>query len=323
MNWFNANHIKINKLLKDPFNQNIRGYILPHAGTAYTGNILSHTLQFIPNNFFKNILILYYPSSNSENIIIGKNEKYFHEFYVPMKTLDYVCKNIWNYGIKNIKGINVKEANTLNLNSFPKMPKNTLLIISADFSHFLNLKEAVTKENCAAHALMHKYFSPNLECLNIVDIKDSFELMYKIIPSNYNLQWIGRTRSPGIKGVGYLSFLIKQPQSNTRFKDPHGIFVTCYDANMQQRECLGEWFNKNLKYTKAIENDLINKVINLGANTSRLTNGENIHIPLTHYTITYYINQNLIILLGYHGIKDDAFYLPEVMLEILIIMVTG
>jgi len=316
MNWFNKNHIEIKKLLRDPCNKNIKGYVLPHAGTGYTGNILSHTLQFPPSNFFKNIVIFYYPANNIENVVISQNEKYFHEFYVPFKTLDYVCNNIWNYGKKNIKGINVKTTYSLKLKQFPKIPKNTLLIISADFSHFLNLNEAINKENCATHALIHKYFSPKLDCLNVVDIKDSFELMYNVIPENYNLQWIGRTRSPGIKGVGYLSFFIKEPQKQNNFKNPDGMFVTCYDSTMQQRECLGEWFTKKNKYNINIENDLINKVINLGSTTSRLTNGQNINIPLTHYTITYlYKSKSKKFIRGYHGIKGEAFYLPDVMLE--------
>ena len=38
----------------------LQGYILPHAGTRYTGNILSHTLRFKPSMYFTNIYILYY-----------------------------------------------------------------------------------------------------------------------------------------------------------------------------------------------------------------------------------------------------------------------
>jgi hypothetical protein len=316
MNWFNQKHININKLLKDPFNKNIKGYVLPHAGTLYSGSILSHTLQFPPLNYFKKILIIYYPANIYENVIIGKKEKYFHEFFVPMKTLDYVTKYIWKYGKKNIEGINIRNSDKNLLNNLELISDETLLIISADFSHFLPLQEAKVKENCAAHSIMHKYFSTHLQCLDIVDIKDSFELMYKIIPTNYNLQWIGRTRSPGEKGVGYLSFFIKQPQNNNNFKIPDGIFVTAYDLNMQQRECLGKWFDKNLKYNKLIENQLINKVLHNASTTSRLTKGENINIPVTHYSITYLYKTNTKkFIRGYHGIKGEEFFLPDVMLE--------
>ena len=33
MEWFNKNDIKIHHLLRDPFSNNIKGYVLPHAGT--------------------------------------------------------------------------------------------------------------------------------------------------------------------------------------------------------------------------------------------------------------------------------------------------
>ena len=315
MNWFNENHIKIMRTIKDPFSKNIKGYVLPHAGTLYTGNILSHTLQFIPNNYFNKITIFYYPANDSENIIINQNEKYYHEYYVLMKTLNYVCKNIWNYDNKNINGVNIRDYIKLN-KTIPKIDKNTLLIISADFSHFLPLNDAIKKENCASNALMYRKFDNNLECLNVVDTKKTFEIMYNIIPNNYNLHWIGRTRSPGLKGVGYLSFFIKKQQNIENLKMPNGIFITAYDANMQQRECLGEWFNKNKKYNITIENNLIKKVVYLASTSSRLTGGLNIEIPITNYTITYlYKTNNKKFIRGYHGIKYKAFFLPNVFLE--------
>ena len=41
--WFREKDIKKHKQigLKD-----LRGYVLPHAGTEHTGNIISHTLRF-------------------------------------------------------------------------------------------------------------------------------------------------------------------------------------------------------------------------------------------------------------------------------------
>ena len=41
---------------------------------------------------------------------------------------------------------------------------------------------------------------------NIVDPRLSFKRVYDIIPETYFLHWRGRTKSPGNKGVGYLSF---------------------------------------------------------------------------------------------------------------------
>ena len=52
--WFKKEHIDTQKPIK--LLDNLHGYVLPHAGTSYTGNILSHTLQFRPTKKFKHIL---------------------------------------------------------------------------------------------------------------------------------------------------------------------------------------------------------------------------------------------------------------------------
>ena len=344
--WFDENDIKIDSLIKNKlYTDNIRGYVLPHAGTTNTGHILSHTLRFYPKNFFKKVLILYYPAKAEENVVISDQEKYYHEYYVMWKTLEHVIQKKWRYGKKQFLSINVRDLNNKDNNQSYlhalKNLKKTLLIISADFSHFLDLHDAIKKENCAAHAIMHRHFPKSLECLNIVDDVRTFKFMYEHIPNNWLLQWLGRTRSTGEKGVGYLSFLIKTPQPHKKFKKPDGMFVTAYDDNMQQRECLGEWFKKQ-KYRKEIEQELVDKVIRLAKSTSRLTGGANTDIPVTHYTSTYLyrdlryrkkIRRHLTqkyknkkhkfekqfftpkFIRGYHGIKQDAFYLPDVMLE--------
>ena len=38
----------------------LHGYILPHAGTTYTGHILAHTLRFKPQNNLKISLFFIY-----------------------------------------------------------------------------------------------------------------------------------------------------------------------------------------------------------------------------------------------------------------------
>ena len=149
--------------------------------------------------------------------------------------------------------------------------------------------------------------------MKVVDDVKSFELLYKLIPNSWNLQWIGRTRSPGMKGVGYLSFIIK---NNIKLKLPDSIFITAYDQEMNTRECLGEWYSKNNKYTKKSEKLLKDKVLYLAKKTSRLTGGRNKEIPLTHYSISYLYKDNKNdFIRGWHGIKYNAFYLPEVILE--------
>tara|TARA_B100001121_G_C18682751_1_gene619371 strand:- start:115 stop:1197 length:1083 start_codon:yes stop_codon:yes gene_type:complete len=304
--WFNTQDIILNK--NDIIQQNdISGYVLPHAGTTYTGKILSHTLRFRPKNFFDKILIIYYPANNTFNI----NNKYYHEFYVIYKTMKYICKHIWDYekkGEKKFISYNVKKRG---INKKIDL-KKTLVIVSADFSHFLPLQEAITLENCAAHAILNRHL--NVSCSTVIDMVDSFKYLYNIIPQNWYLQWIGRTRSSTDKGVGYLSFLIR---TKTKVELPNGIFVTSYDNNMVARECLGEWFIGKNKYTKKKEIDLIEKVMKQSVLTSRLTNGRNKHIPVQHYSVTYLYKEKkgVKFIRGWHGIKTQAFYLPNVMLE--------
>ena len=84
--WFNKKDIKFFDKVKLP---DLQGYVLPHAGTRYTGHILSHTLRFVPTKKFNSILIIYLPSQSKPNI----NNKYYHEFYVPMKTLQLFYPN--------------------------------------------------------------------------------------------------------------------------------------------------------------------------------------------------------------------------------------
>jgi len=70
--WFNKADININSIITI---NNLHGFVLPHAGTEYTGKILSHTLQFKPEKTFTQVLILYYPAMDLPNI----NDIYYHE----------------------------------------------------------------------------------------------------------------------------------------------------------------------------------------------------------------------------------------------------
>jgi len=295
--WYSDNDLNTHEsiVLSD-----IHGYVLPHAGTKYTGHIISHTLRFKPTKSFNKVIIMYLPSSNIPDI----NNKYFHEYYVPYMSIKYFIDNIWN--IRNVQYI---EHNVLD-NKTIEYDNNDLIIVSADFSHFLPLQKAIKLENKAAHAISHRSLDKDAEYIKIIDDVRTFNKLYEIIPDNYILQWIGRTRSPGEKAVGYLSFLIRE-QADPKKNKPDGLFVTAYDENMQQRECLGEW-----EWDKVIENELKEKVLRLAATTSRLTSGKFLDIPITNYTITYLYqdNENEFIR-GLHGTKSLAFYLPIVFLE--------
>ena len=179
--------------------------------------------------------------------------------------------------------------------------------------HFLPLHRAIEEENCASHAILQRDLS--VDCTKVVDIIYSFKELYRVIPKSYMLQWVGRTRSPGEMGVGYESFLIRRIPK-PELKRPDGIFVTAYDKNMTQRECLGEWFTPSKSWNKTIENELIKKVIHLARTTSRLTGGRSLDIPVNNYTITYlFKDPDHKFIRGWHGLRYNAFYLPDVFLE--------
>lgn len=283
----------------------LHGYVLPHAGTKYIGKIVSHTLRFRPTKHFNKVIIFYLPSQKEPNVSY-RNKKYYHEYLVPWKCFDYFFKD------KKIKytGINIKE----NTNLSPKYDRQTIYIISADFSHHKLFHEAIDLENKAAKSMMFRDYS-DTHYNQVVDDIRTFKYVNNIIPNNLSFQWIGRSRSEGLKGVGYLSFLIREPPKPLK-KLPNGIFVTVYDSGMVSHECLGEWFTKKSQWNKSTENKLINKVINLGRTTSRLTGGTKINSNLKYYTITYLYKKNTKEMLrGWHGIKKGAFYLPDVFLE--------
>ena len=290
--WFDENDI--NKKEENIVLDNLHGYVLPHAGTKYTGNILSHSLQFQPSKKFENILIIYLPANKRPNV-----GEYHHEYYVLLKVLKMYFPE------KNFIGYNLLSENRMKIRSLTK--KNTLYVVSADFSHFLDLQDAILQENCAAHSLMHKNYSN--KCVDVIDDIRSFKELYRLLP-NIVLQWIGRTRSPGLKGVGYLSFLLRdKPRVN---KKPNGFFVTAYDNKMRQRECLGNRDN----WDRESEKKLIKEVIDKAKITSRLTNGNFLDSPISNYTVTYlYEDLSKKFIRGWHAISKNALYLPDVFLE--------
>ena len=296
--WFNENDLTYFPLIR---RNDIKGYVLPHAGTKYTGHIISHTLRFRPKLYFTKVCILFSPAYKEPNV-----GKYYHEYYVVQKSFDYICRNFWNLK-RELKYIpyNVETDNiSINLN-------DTLVIISADFSHHLSLKRAIPLENCAAHSILQKNLRP--KCCEVIDTKKQFNKLNKIIPHSWTYQWVGRTRSPGEEGVGYLSFLLRDSQ---KIATPDGLFVTAYDTAMRSRECLGMWFTKHHPFTHKKLKDKINDVIYKAQTTSRLTGGKYLSSPIYGYSISYlYEEHTKKFIRGWHGIRGDAFYLPDVFLE--------
>ena len=206
--------------------------------------------------------------------------------YVPWKSLTLVFGDIEYIG----HNINEPRHDTIG--------PNTLIVVSADFSHFLPFSEAIELENRAAHSIMFRQVQNDLVA---VDDMKTFRVLYNTIPTDWMLQWIGRTRSPGKRGVGYLSFLIRE----TNISKVDGLFITSYTQDMKPHECLGEW-----KWSPQIERSLFKKVMQKGL--GRLSN---LYGKPTFYTITYLYKDTRTFIRGWHGIQHNAFYLPEVFLE--------
>ena len=295
--------------------EELHGYVLSHAGTSVTGGILSHTLRFRPTQPIKKVVILYYPASEKPDI----DDTYFHEYYVPWQamvtifddpTIQYEGYNIGEKDMPNAVGPNAVGPNA-----------GALVVVSADFSHYMDFHVALELENKAARALMFKEVEEKGED-SVVDSMKTFKILYDLIPAEWQLQWVGRERSPGVgaDAVGYLTFLLMakdkaKARANKDKARADGMFITVYSKDMVARECQGKWF-KAEKWSAASERNLLSEVIKLGETTSRLTGGTDLEKPLTHYAITYlYRDQQNDFIRGWHGVLHNAFYLPDVFLE--------
>jgi hypothetical protein len=308
------------KLITEP----VYGYVLPHAGTEYTAQIITHTLNIRNVNYaqIKRVLIFYYPASAIEDVTDDDSgEKYYHEYYVPWKSINHIftqanpVMDLEFYGY-NINSITKSKIPTPKLG---KLGIDTWVVISADFSHFLPMQTAIALENKCAMALQYKKWNWTNVAQGVDDVK-TFKYVFGLL-SKKILRWVGRTRSPGKTGVGYLSFLIMDNYIlNGHERLPDGMFVTCYDTQMNTRECLGKWFNplqQTTKNFKMVERELTAEVLQLGATTSRLTGGKYLNIPIGNYTVTYlFKSDDNVFNRGWHGVQSTgAFYLPDVFLE--------
>lgn len=308
-----------------PISGRVYGYVLPHASTAYTADIIKHTLRFqsVTNSpdGIRQVIIFYYPAFDQENIHDPQTGKmYFHEYYVPMQSI----RTVFPGSGFRFYGYNVRD-HTGNIPSMARLQPgiDTWIIISADYSHYLPFQEAIELENQAAMALCYKKWDwPQMQ--HAVDNVATFAHVFRnSLPSSANLRWVGRTRSPGTRGVGYLSFLITEqakPDIPTRLKlnnSVSGMFVTCYDTGFHARECLGRWFGGAEVYGRQVELDLVTDVLTKARTTSRLTGGARLDVPVVYYTVTYlFRSTDRQFIRGWHGVlANGAFYLPDVFLE--------
>ena len=294
--WFSEDDIEIFKPIKV---YNLHGLVLPHAGTKYSGKILSHTLRYRPKKKFDNIVIFYLPASELPDV----GEEY-HEYVVPQQTMKLIFPDA------NFVGYNMLASEAQNPSIEEYNLKNTFFVISADFSHFLPFSEAIEKENCGTKSLMFRKY--NTKCSDVVDHKNTFEFFFNRFPKLV-LDWVGRTRSPGEKGVGYLSFLIRSPIKLNKIKrKPDGFFVTAYDEKMISRECLGDLEG----WSEEREQSKISEVLDKAQKTSRLTGGIGLEVPVNYYQVTYLFKKKTKkFIRGWHSILAEAFYLSDVFLE--------
>lgn len=313
------------KLVNGP----IYGYVLPHASTTYTADIIKHTLRFQsatnPPRGIRNVIIFYYPAFDKENILDPHGLRYYHEYYVPMQSIRAVFPG------QNLKfyGYNVRDqTGTIPPSLTARAGVDTWVIISADYSHYLPFQQAIELENQAAMALCYKQWDwPHMQ--QSVDNVATFRHVFDTsgyLPKSATLRWVGRTRSPGYRGVGYLSFLITDqatPRVPTGLKLNNyggavaGMFVTAYDAGFHSRECLGHWFDGANYYQLQTELELVTDVLTKARTTSRLTGGARLDVPVRYYTVTYlFQSRDSRLIRGWHGVMaNGAFYLPDVFLE--------
>ena len=328
--WYSKEDIKISK--KDVIElDDLHGFVLPHAGTQYTKQVLNSVLRFKPTKRFNKVYIFYYPAYPTENVTYS-GKKYYHEYFVIKMVLSFVFLNIW--GIKTlitIVPVNVRDRNKYKKTKGNKRhdPKktlkrrrfdvNSLYVISADFSHYKPMNKILEVENCSAHTINYNNFQSRPDCVAEIDHVDTFKWVYNLLPANIQFQWIARSRSPGLDAVGYLGFLLKDTLKI--YKNPNkisGFFCTVYDEKMVARECLGTYFKNPKTWSKDYERQFVNDVLEKAHKTSRLTGGPpKPNTPIRHYTITYLYEEprGTKFLRGYHAIKSSALYLPEVFLE--------
>ena len=135
MNWFNPKDLISSSLIDQRPTidvPDVYGYVLPHAGTKYTGKIIQHTLQFRPIHIekTKRVYIYYYPANQTPDIRLSvdksrtisddgvilsslfMNTECHHELYVPFRTILHYFR-VWNVNIDRIKfiPINIRENN--------------------------------------------------------------------------------------------------------------------------------------------------------------------------------------------------------------------
>ena len=127
--WFTSKDIVPNQqpIIVD----DVCGYVLPHAGTEYTGDIIQHTLRFQPRNIesIRRVYIYYYPANSIPDVTINVSNqtgseydddddddriilssihknKCHHELYVPFRSILHYFR-YWKMNIEKIQFVPV------------------------------------------------------------------------------------------------------------------------------------------------------------------------------------------------------------------------
>jgi hypothetical protein len=128
--WFHSEDLIASSSTRDDSTvevDDVYGYVLPHAGTKYTGDIIQHTFRFRPKNVevIKRVYIYYYPANENPDVILPRGDmtanndddiirSYLsdtayachHELYVPFRTILHYFRQ-WNINTTSITFIPV------------------------------------------------------------------------------------------------------------------------------------------------------------------------------------------------------------------------
>ena len=290
--------------------EGLAGYVLPHAGTKHSGELMSNILRFQNPAWTSskvdplNVRIIYSRSISSEdplNCNETSTQGIIHEFCVPKQSLVYLLPNF-------------------NINVNTSFSDPDILVLSADFSHYEPFQIALKKESKAATAILFdKYDHP---VMDVVDTKEVFKEAYNKWISKKNKEyvwnWVGRSRSKGTHAVGYLGFLLLP---RTPPKSVHGFFITAYDSNFNHLECLGKFYDSKPVSSRpgtSVQDD----VAELKTKVQLLAPKSRLHPDLkgsvaSYMSCTYLTREprHTVFIPGFHGIRTEAFYLSNVILE--------
>ena len=228
--WFRAAHLKPHaRIVVD----DMVGLCLPHAGTLHCGSVLSHALRFAPSRPPARFVLLYVPAqsvpdADAEAPAWVPAEHRHHEVVVPLRAVLHLWPELAEAGKARWHFHDASSTKRA------PSPRGAFVVVSCDGSHHMSFVEARRLEDAAAAAVGHGSFEA-------VDRRalDALAAFRIGTPNGHSWQWVGRSRSRGERGVGYLAFLLRRlPRT---FQRVRGVFVTAYGPDFHTRECLGEF----------------------------------------------------------------------------------